>query len=196
MQFKVKGINIKISFSFFALLLLMLLNNLKSIVFISVITALYHEIVHLIFLSIFKCKPEKITLNIFGGNIIRKQNSKSTAVKETIINLSAPLINIISGTIIYIYNPFCLWGHVNIVLGFFNILPFYNFDGGNALKHICMLFFTEKTTDRIINLLSVLVIVALTVINVNLVIFGIVNISVIATNVYFVSVFLYKIFKK
>ncbi len=195
MQFKIGETHVKISFSFFALILFYFLGDYKKILVISLVVSAFHELVHLVFLLIFRCKILKFNINVFGGNIIRKQVSKASDTKEIIINLSAPLFNILAGIIIHIIKPNNLWGQVNIVLGIFNILPFFNFDGGMALKYFCMHFLNEKVTDDIISAVSFIIILIFTLINVKLAILNKINISVIVLNMYFISVFVYKIFK-
>lgn len=164
MQFKIKNTTYKISFTFLALLLLALTSNQNYRILLFMLFAIAHEIVHLIFIFIFSIPPETIVFSLFGANISRKTATTKSINSEIIINLSAPVFNIITGAFFqllsenYINNKlFNEIATVNYCLGFFNLMPFYSLDGGNALKYVLLSFINEKQSENILFVLSLLV---------------------------------------
>ncbi len=162
MQFRIKNTEIKISFSFFALILFNLVQNLNINLIFVLIFALIHELVHIIFISLLSLAPKKISFTLFGAEILR--NAKTRYNKEIIINLSAPIFNLFLALIfkiasnIYKTNAILAdFANINFVLGIFNLIPFYNFDGGNALNNLLLKFFNTTLIDKIMTFVSVVV---------------------------------------
>lgn len=165
MQFKINNINIKISFSFFALIILLICFNKTDILLISIISAITHELGHLIALIVFKINILEISFSILGGNIKKEIFNKTNYKQDVLIYFSGPLFNLIIGIIFYIlfncshinllYNLFL----INIFLFIFNLLPFYNFDGGKIIISLLKLKLDEKTAENILAIISILVLV-------------------------------------
>ena len=162
MRFKLGNCVFEISFSFLALVLLFLtgLNN-RYIIFVFLF-ALLHESVHLICICLLTSAPKKVSLTLFGAEILRDTASNINYNWEIVINLSAPLFNLCIGIMMLIFqskNTFLTEiAEVNIFLGVFNLIPFHNFDGGNALRCFLLKFIYEETTEKIMLVISVLVV--------------------------------------
>ncbi len=158
MEFNFRKIKIQISFSFFALLLLFIVTNKINIFLCTITSAIIHELSHIIFIYFFKMKIKSIKISIFGGNIKRCNGACGSYLQEAIINFSAPIINLIIGLMIYLISrKVKLFCSSNIVLGAFNILPFYTFDGGRGLKYFLNIIFEESLSEKIIKGFSVLI---------------------------------------
>ena len=165
MQFKFKKTTYKISFSFLSLILLALTTDKIKNLGILLLFAIAHEIVHLIFIYLFSLSPDEVVFTLFGANIKRGISISNNINSEILINLSAPVFNIFAGAFFYFlsklnvdYNgQFTEISNVNLVLGLFNLIPFYTFDGGNALKFFILKFFNEITTEQLITIISLLV---------------------------------------
>ena len=71
MLFKIKFVRVKISFSFFALVLLMLSFDNSSILLVSLISSLFHELIHIVFIFLFGGKISELSLSLLGGKIQR-----------------------------------------------------------------------------------------------------------------------------
>lgn len=174
MQFKIKGTVYKISFSFFASVLLALVSDMGKSVFIFLLSAILHEAVHLLFIYCFSLPPKQVSLTLFGADIRRGLTASFNCNSEIIINASAPVFNIIAGVIFFIFAEIssCFNGELrdfaeaNLTLGFFNLLPFYTFDGGNALKYLLLKYFNEKTADNVLTITSIFATAMLTSISV------------------------------
>ncbi len=158
MRFKIKNTDVKISFSFFAVVLLATVSDAFEVPLMSFFASLIHELTHIFFIVIFKAKITSFSLSVFGGNIKRKAFCEIGNLKEAVISYSAPLVNIIIGAVfIFFSEKMFSFGAVNMFLGLFNIMPFYSFDGGRGLYYLLTPVLAEKTVDTVISVLSVAV---------------------------------------
>ncbi len=196
MVFKIGNIRFNLSFTFIAVILFILLNEKFSFLGVSLVCSLLHELVHILFLLIFKCKIDEIKLTIFGADIKRKAQSLTACFKEAIIHLSAPLFNIILGIIILKFDNQSHWGYVNLFIGLFNIAPFFNFDGGAGLCFILSYILEDSAVERIITATSCIVVVIFTCFDLWLSLEQGINISFILINMYFVALLVYRLYKK
>ncbi|MBE6802220.1 MAG: hypothetical protein E7530_05000 [Ruminococcaceae bacterium] len=158
MRFKVKNTGIYLSFTFFAVLLVLLCVGQLKICLYSLISSLIHETVHIIFILAFSGGISRITLTGFGANIKRTNDDLLKPYKEAIISFSAPVFNLIISLVVYlIYEKHTVFGTVNFVIGFFNLLPYYTFDGGRGLSFLLKPILSEKSIAVILDILSVCV---------------------------------------
>ena len=201
MQFKIQNTTYKISFTFLALILYVLaINQSRGLGFV-LLFALLHEMVHLIFIYRFSVAPEKVSFNLLGANIKRGINASFNLNSEIIINVTAPVFNILAGAVFYLISKHLSdyqatlteLSNINFVLGFFNLIPFYTFDGGNALKYILLKFLSERKTEQIITNVSLIVTVAFSFISIHIFLNYQHNFSLIVMCIY---MFLLIIFKK
>ena len=155
MQFKIKSTTIKLSFTFLALILLVSCFDKEGILIISLISSIIHEIIHIISIVAFDGKISEISFSIFGGNIKRNNSLKLTNFKEFIISISAPATNIIVGALLLLFK-LNLWGYINLIIGIFNILPFYDFDGGRGLFYLLSNYLDYSSVIKILNFTSIL----------------------------------------
>ena len=164
MQFKIRNTEIKLSFSFFALILLFLIIDFDRRLVLAIIFAFVHEAVHLVFINKFSVAPKKVSLNLFGADILRSNDGVINNNTEILIHLSAPLFNLTLSVVFYLLHKTLFSNvlieysaEVNFVLGIFNLIPFYNFDGGNALNNLLLKFCNTKATDLVMTTISVIV---------------------------------------
>lgn len=176
MQFKIKNTTYKISFTFLALILYALTVSKSRILGFILLFALLHETVHLVFIYRFSSAPETVSFNLSGANIKRGVISSFNINSEIIINASAPVFNIFTGALFYLLSGdfsdykeiFTEVANVNFVLGFFNLIPFYTFDGGNVLKYLLLKFITERITEQIITSVSLIVTILFSFISIHI----------------------------
>ncbi len=168
MQFKIKTTTYKISFTFLALALLVLTAGKSRTIGILLLFAILHELVHLIFIYRFSVAPDKVDFTLFGANISRGLTVTNNINSEIIINISAPVFNIVTGASFYLFSYISAddnlllkeIAEVNFVLGLFNLIPFHTFDGGNVLKYVLLKFLKEKTTEECLTWISLLITIA------------------------------------
>ena len=165
MQFKIKNTKFTISFTFFALIIILISIDKTEFLYESIIFAIAHEIGHIISLCFFKVNVEEFKISLFGGNIKILNNNNIKYYQSAIISLSGPLFNIFFCILFYILNLFFEFKFiynifvVNLVLATFNLLPFYNFDGGKTLSSILLNFLNEKTVNIILTITSIVVLI-------------------------------------
>ncbi len=165
MQFKINNTVYKISFSFLALILLILTISKSRTVAIMFLFAFAHEIVHLVFIYHFSVAPKKVSFSLFGANIQRELMSTNSINSEIIINASAPVFNIFTGAVFFLFSKLYSnyeillteIANVNFVLGCFNLIPFYSFDGGNIIKNVLLKYFNSKITEQLLTCISLMV---------------------------------------
>ena len=165
MQFNLFNIKIKISFTFFALILLLIIFNKTEYLYISIISAMLHELGHLFALKFFGAKILEFKISLFGGNIKTEDFINTNYLQDIIILISGPFINLFFAVFCY----FLLFSFktqklvdftlVNLTLAFFNLLPFYSFDGGKILSAILKFKFTEKQSEQIVTISSFLILI-------------------------------------
>lgn len=163
MRFKLGNCVFEISFSFLALILLFLTGLNNRYIVLVFIFALFHESVHLICIFLFTAAPKKVSLTLFGAEILRDTTANINYNYEIVINLSAPLFNLFVGFTVLLFESTGTFlteiAEVNIFLGFFNLIPFHNFDGGNALRCFLLKFIDEEKTEKTMLVISVFVVI-------------------------------------
>ena len=168
MQFKIKNTKITISFTIFALIIILISLNKTEFLYSTIIFAILHEIGHLLALKHFKISIEEFKVSLFGGNIKILNNNKIQYYQNAIISFCGPLVNLFFFVLFYLLNIFLKNKFINeiyvinLVLAAFNLLPFYNFDGGKILASILMNFLQEKTVNYIITFTSFIILIPFT----------------------------------
>lgn len=168
MQFKFGNTRIIISFTFFALIIILISLNKTEFLYSTIIFAILHEIGHLLALKHFKISIEEFKVSLFGGNIKILNNNKIQYYQNAIISFCGPLVNLFFFVLFYLLNIFLKNKFINeiyvinLVLAAFNLLPFYNFDGGKILASILMNFLQEKTVNYIITITSFIILIPFT----------------------------------
>lgn len=162
MEFKIKNTSVKLSFSFVALVLLFIIGEKNNLYYVTFFNTFLHELIHILFILVFKGEISEFKISILGGEIKRNDINTSN-IHNAITYISAPLFNIILGSIFLLItkqeSDFVV---SNLTLGFFNILPFYNFDGGCFFKSVLLCFFSENKTEKVITAISIIVAIVIT----------------------------------
>lgn len=168
MQFKIKETKITISFTFFSLIIILISLNKTEFLCPSLIFATAHEIGHLLALKLFNVRVEEFKISLFGGNIKVLNNVKIKYWQTVIISFCGPFVNIFFFLFFYVLNIYFEnkltndFYVVNLVIATFNLLPFYNFDGGKILGSVLLNFFQEKTVNTIITIISFVILIPFT----------------------------------
>ena len=174
MQFKFKNIKITLSFTFFALIILLVIFNKNDFLYFTCFFAIIHELGHLFTLNKFGVKICKLKISLFGANIKTESFKRISIKKEIIILLSGPLINLCLSAVLYFVNliieniDFNNLISINLGLGIFNLLPFYNFDGGKIIEILLKSKLNEKISETIVSCISFAVLIPFTLFSVNI----------------------------
>lgn len=173
MQFKFKNIKITISFTFFALIILLVIFNKNDFLYFTCIFAIFHEFGHLFALNKFGVKISEFKISLFGANIKTESFKKIPIKNEIIILFSGPLINFTFSIVLCFINLFIkneMFNKlilINLGLAIFNLLPFYNFDGGKIIETLLKYKFKEKTADILLTCISIIVLIPITLFSIN-----------------------------
>lgn len=128
-----------------------------------------HEIGHLIVGVILKMKPEKIEIMPFGLSISFYNNLDDNKIKEIIVALAGPAtslaLTILCGNIDLIYITTQEAVYSNLLILLFNLIPLYPLDGGRIIKGILDSKFGVANGDRLINKISYITMIILTLIS-------------------------------
>ncbi len=157
MEFKIKNTSVKLSFSFVALVLLFIISEKGNLYYVTFVNAFFHELVHIFFIIIFKGKINEFKISIFGGEIKRNDFNVSN-IKNAVMYISAPFFNIFLGLFfLFLTKKTSNFVVSNLILGFFNMIPFYSFDGGCFLESVLLCFYSENKTEKIITTTSLII---------------------------------------
>ena len=137
-------------------------NQIKTYLMI-MFFCIIHEIGHIIVGLILKMKLEKVEIMPFGLSASFETNfdTQNNKIKEIFVTLAGPLTSlalaILCKTQEVIYS--------NILILLFNLIPIYPLDGGRIIKAILHIKFGPMLADNLINKISYITIIILTVIS-------------------------------
>lgn len=118
--------------------------------FLLLFIILIHELGHLMMASFLGFKISKITLFPFGGLTTYDSNINESILKEILICMSGPIIQIFLLILVINLNDFVLESTyekfilINKYLLIFNLLPISPLDGGKLLNLLCYYFVAYK----------------------------------------------------
>ncbi len=166
-------LKIKLTFSGFLMLVALFITH-SYISLAAIIAATLHEAGHLIAAKLCKIPIKELKLGIFGAALSISDEFKSYK-KEIILSVSGPLINLISVLILYpIFknsDGFAnLFLAASLFLGFLNLMPIYDFDGGRALFCTVSYFFSPDIAIKVLKVTSAVLIFSLWTLSVYLLI--------------------------
>ena len=157
MNFKLSNCIIKINFSFLLLLTLALYLNKKNFLLL-IISAVIHELSHVVAMLLVKIPIREINVSAFDFEI--KKNIEDTN-KTFFVLIAGPICNLLIFLLFFMFrstiffnDTFKIFFINNLFLFLLNILPIYSLDGGQILYY----FLTKKLdivkSNKILDVLS------------------------------------------
>lgn len=136
-----------------------------------------HELGHMVVGLILKQKPEKLEIIPYGLTVCFKvnpddlnfkiKNGTLLELKKIIIALAGPVVSLVLAIIFTYIEPIHITKqdavYSNILILLFNLIPLYPLDGGRILKGVLHIEFGNKKAKKIINQISNISIILLTI---------------------------------
>ena len=145
-------------------ILIFLILKKEDIYLIFLIYAIVHELIHVITGIVLGMKPHVLNIMPFGASISFKEDINSynkkiirgnvNNIKRLLIAITAPLFNIVLGTLFSFNSKYILITYINIILALFNLLPIYPLDGGRIIKEILTILYGRRKALEYINTIS------------------------------------------
>ena len=175
--------SIKIDLKIFLFVLIFLITRQIEIYALLMLFALIHEFGHFFMGLAMGFKPEALAIIPTGFSIsfktkcenynVKIKNGNLLSIKQIIIALAGPMINILIIFILVIYNLITNQTtifnislesmiYANILIFIFNMLPIYPLDGGRILKEITYIFLGLKSSYILTNQFSNIITIILT----------------------------------
>lgn len=161
-----KKTSLKIRLSLSGALMIVALFLTHSYISIAALLAsVLHEAGHIVAAKLCKIPMTELKLGIFGAALTPAQTLLSYK-KEIILSLAGPLVNLLCALplTVLIKEPdgFCqLFLTASLFLGFLNLLPITDFDGGRILYCLLSYKFSPDTAQKAVKTLSFLLVFTL-----------------------------------
>lgn len=198
MKLKVRKTTLTLSYPLACVTAAVLILDTSGKVLLCFCAALMHEGGHLFALRCCHTPPEEIKLSLFDAAIIDRKKQLHPFSHELAITLSGIAVNFLSasvGWVLYSIHPHPLlkvFIAAHLTLGIFNALPVDSLDGGQALLLILERFFPPDRAERILLLLSVLILLPTAIIGFWLLLVTKYNFTLLLSALYLTSLLLLK----
>lgn len=192
------GTKLKLSFSFVALIVLMIILCDESVVLCSLAASLIHECGHLFFMYIFADIPKYIEFSLFGMRIENKPDSVVSYRSELLVSLGGIVFNMIFAAIGFVlYNVFSLYyfavfSAVNIVVALVNSFPVSVLDCGRAVRCFILMYCKTDKWEKYAELISKGFVLIFIVVSLLYFCYCGFNISLLAINLYLILITIIK----
>ncbi len=198
MIFQIGKTRFRLSFSFVALIVTMIILCEERIVLCSLVSSIVHECGHIFFMYISGDTPRNIEFTIFGIRIDRNSGVGVSYCKEIIIALGGIIFNIIFAGICYVLyvgnasENYLIFSVVNIIIAAVNSFPVSVIDCGRAVRYAFLIYKDKESSEKYSDCISKIFVIIFTVASsLYFLIFGI-NISLFAINIYLILITIIK----
>ena len=160
MKFKIGGVSVFVSFTFFAAALFFTVVGSGGLLAVTYLCALFHEAGHVVAILLFGGRLQEIRLTLAGAEIRRREPSGLSRGREAVVCLAGPAANFALALGSLLVCGDSRFSQVNFLLCGFNALPFYSLDGGRVIELLLSARLSRRTVRIVGDVLS-LVTVAL-----------------------------------
>lgn len=161
---------IKVNLQIFLFIIIFALTHQIQIYGFIMLFAFIHELGHMLAGLFLKLRPKELSFMPFGISISFETYGykRLLEIKKMLIAIAGPLTNIIILIITMISKIDTqlkqLIVYSNILIVMFNLIPIYPLDGGRILKSLLHIEFGSQEAKKIINIISNIVIIMLTIV--------------------------------
>ena len=170
-------------FQFIVLILIFCLTNQVELYINFILFAIIHEMGHLLIGILIGKKIEKIRVMPLGVSItfkilVEDYNKKIIKgninnIKNLLVAIAGPFVNFAIAIILYNLSSLNILNfkhteiiiYINLLIGFFNLIPIYPLDGGRIVKEILCITSGKRTALKLTNIISNVTIILLTVLS-------------------------------
>ena len=181
-------IQISVSVYFAAFAAAMLIIDTTGVAAIAFLSAILHEIGHLIVIILFGSPPKSINFKTTGMQIINRPDIDLSYSRDIVVCLAGPAINLF--VFIMFYSVDELTAIINLFLAIFNLLPVMHLDGGRAIYCFLCKVISHHAAEIIINILSLAVIIPLTILGIYIFLKTGYNFSLLIASIYLIILFI------
>jgi len=170
-------VQVKVNLQIFVFIIIFVLTRQIEIYSWLMLFAFVHEMGHLVVGIMLGLKPKSLHIMPFGLTVVFETYSKKKTVeiKKLLIAIAGPLVNMLIVVAIWFSNisPDIRQTIIysNILIFVFNLIPMYPLDGGRIVKELLMLRCDRVIAEKIINQMSNIIIIVLTVVSSILVVY-------------------------
>ena len=179
-----KGIEFHISPLFFIIISTLLLFDKSGYMSFSLLFSLLHEFGHIAMMFILNKPPRTIKLLFYGFEI---KTLAFTKLETILISITGPITNFLFAIFFQILSvafgfnlQFAVY--INAFIGFFNLFPIANLDGGDILFSFLLLKYDYFTSKKITKVVSLVLAALVLIIGTILIVYG--NIGVLFIGIY------------
>lgn len=155
-------IKIRINLEIILFIIIFIITKQINIYAVFIVFSLVHEMSHALAGILCGFKIKKIEIMPFGFKITFGQNRNK--IKKIFIALAGPFSNFMIMMVAIIFKWHMDIIYANLIIAIFNLIPIYPLDGGKILKLIIGLKKNFINTTRVINKVSNITIIILTII--------------------------------
>ena len=162
MRFKLFSTEIRVSYLLICLAAISIILSFFDSFLWCVTAVILHEAGHIFAMCSFGFPPEKVKISLFEISIVDRKRQKRTFKQNFLIIFSGPFANFICFILFYLlyllgsdilFNP----AMANLSVGIFNLLPVLSLDGGQLLYLVLCRFFSDCISERVVNIISFII---------------------------------------
>ncbi len=196
--FKIFDVRCRLSFPAVMLFTLSVIISPKgSMISLCIFSTIFHELGHLLMIYRISGKPKSISVNL-SDIAIQSNTSRINKNQELLIDIAGPAVNFaLSSVSIILYvlldffflKDFCL---CSLFLGMFNMVPLKSLDGGNIFHNLLTRRYSLKAADRILNIISIILIIPFFTVGFSVLFFSKYNYSLLLIAIYLILLLINK----
>lgn len=183
LEFKIKGITVRFTFLFFAVMTVFLLMDTSGLSFWGFVAAIIHECGHIIMFLLLGNKPKKIAFEVSGISIL-KENTYTAYWKDILIIMAGPCTNLLMAFLLLHNNPYSINGFLHLGVGCFNLLPIKVLDGGELLMLLLSIKYDSVRAERIVLFISYVIIIPILAAGLFIALSDSHNLTLVVTGIY------------